>query len=210
MTWADVYSRASVVMVSENFAREYWKEPAAAIGKRIRQTPSDPWRTIIGVVGNERDNGIVQPGALDGLLAALIDKFYRGKPFAQRNVALRGADGPHGIALAAERDPAGGLVREREPAGRRRAHARSDPRRLHGTDLIRIGHAGDRRRCRAGARRGWDLRCHRLRGAAAHEGDRHSPGARRRRPGRQRAVRATRHRARRHRHRLRTWSPQPC
>ena len=70
ITWADVYNRAPVVMVSENFAREFWKEPAAAIGQRIRQTPSNPWRTIVGVVGNERDNGVVAAGAVDRLLAA--------------------------------------------------------------------------------------------------------------------------------------------
>jgi putative ABC transport system permease protein len=52
MTWADVYGRLPLVMVSENFAREFWKEPTAAIGKRIRQAPKNPWRTIIGVVGD--------------------------------------------------------------------------------------------------------------------------------------------------------------
>ena len=46
---------------SENFAREYWKEPAAAIGRRIRQTPKNPWREIVGVVGDERDDGVDQP-----------------------------------------------------------------------------------------------------------------------------------------------------
>ncbi len=87
MTWADVYSKASVVLISENFAREYWKEPAAAIGKRIRQTPSNPWRTIIGVVGNERDNGIVRPAPAIIYWPLWIDNYYRGQTFAQRNLA---------------------------------------------------------------------------------------------------------------------------
>jgi predicted permease len=87
MTWADVYSKASVVLISENFAREYWKEPAAAIGKRIRQTPNNPWRTIIGVVGNERDDGIVKPAPSTIYWPLWIDNYYRGKPFAQRNLA---------------------------------------------------------------------------------------------------------------------------
>ena len=86
MTWADVYSRASVVMVSENFAREYWKEPAAAIGKRIRQTPNNPWRTIIGVVGNERDDGIAKPASSIVYWPLLIDNYYDNKMFAQRNL----------------------------------------------------------------------------------------------------------------------------
>jgi putative ABC transport system permease protein len=61
ITWADIYQYAPVVMVSDNFAREYWQEPAAALGKRLRQGPYDPWREIIGVVGNERDNGVHRP-----------------------------------------------------------------------------------------------------------------------------------------------------
>jgi predicted permease len=86
MTWADVYSRAPVVMVSENFAREYWKEPSTAIGKRIRQTPKNPWRTIIGVVGNERDNGVVRPAASIVYWPLLIKEFYDSKSYAQRNL----------------------------------------------------------------------------------------------------------------------------
>jgi predicted permease len=88
LTWADVYSRAPVVMVSENFAREYWKEPAAAIGRRIRQTPSDPWRTIVGVAGNERDNGVVSPETSIVYWPLWIESFYRNKSFAQRNLAF--------------------------------------------------------------------------------------------------------------------------
>ena len=86
MTWADVYSRASVVMVSENFAREFWKEPAAAIGKRIRQTPNNPWRTIIGVVGNEHDDGIAKPASSIVYWPLLIDNYFNNKLFAQRNL----------------------------------------------------------------------------------------------------------------------------
>ena len=43
--------------------------PAAAIGKRIRQRPDSPWREIVGVVGDERDDGVGQPGAEGDLLA---------------------------------------------------------------------------------------------------------------------------------------------
>ena len=39
-----------VVMVSENLARELWGSPSAAIGKRIRESPSMPWQEVIGVV----------------------------------------------------------------------------------------------------------------------------------------------------------------
>jgi predicted permease len=61
LTWSDAYTSRPVAVVSENFAREYWKEPAAAIGKRIRNRPDNAWREIVGVARNERDDGVSQP-----------------------------------------------------------------------------------------------------------------------------------------------------
>ena len=87
-TWADSYTRAPVVMVSENFAREVWKEPAGALGRRIRQTPKDQWRTIVGVVGDERDNGVAKPAPTTIYWPLLIANFYDNKSFAQRNLAF--------------------------------------------------------------------------------------------------------------------------
>ena len=72
-TWADTYNRAPFVIFSENLAREFWKDPAQALGKRVRQTPKHPWRTIIGVVGNERDDGVVQPAPAIIYWPLLID-----------------------------------------------------------------------------------------------------------------------------------------
>jgi len=88
ITWGDVYRRAPVVVVSENFAREFWKTPAAAIGRRIRQTPNNPWRTIVGVVGNERDDGIAKPAPSVIYWPLLISEYYDAKGFAQRSVAI--------------------------------------------------------------------------------------------------------------------------
>jgi len=61
LTWTDVYDRSPVVLVSESLAREVWKTPAAAIGRRIHAAPNDPWRQIIGVVADERDDGLAEP-----------------------------------------------------------------------------------------------------------------------------------------------------
>ncbi len=58
ITWNDVYTMNRVVVVSENFAREFWKEPSAAVGRRIRVTPKSDWWTIVGVVGDARDDGV--------------------------------------------------------------------------------------------------------------------------------------------------------
>ncbi len=61
VTWTDVYKLRPVVVISENLAREYWKEPSQALGKRVRNSPADTWHEIIGVVGNERDDGLNHP-----------------------------------------------------------------------------------------------------------------------------------------------------
>ena len=190
-------------VVSENFAREFWKEPAAALGKRIRQTPNNPWRTIVGVVGDERDDGVAKPAPPIVYWPLLIDNFCDNKLFVQRNLAYAVRTERLGVTDAPQGDPAGGLVRQREPAGRERAHARTDSRRLDGADLVRARDARHRGRRGAAARHRRHLRRHRLRRAAADAGDRHPHGARRRAAGRQRALPAPRARARRHRHRLR-------
>jgi putative ABC transport system permease protein len=62
ITWNDVYEQRPVVIISEPLAREYWGDPAKAIGKRLRgSSPRFPWREVIGVSGNERDDGLTRP-----------------------------------------------------------------------------------------------------------------------------------------------------
>jgi predicted permease len=63
LEWADIHERRPVAIVTENFAREYWKEPAAALGRRIRTELGDkqPWAEIVGVVGDEHDDGVSKP-----------------------------------------------------------------------------------------------------------------------------------------------------
>jgi predicted permease len=58
ITWTDTYNKTPVAMVSENLAREYWREPADALGKRIQVGTKDDWREIIGVVGDVHDDGV--------------------------------------------------------------------------------------------------------------------------------------------------------
>jgi predicted permease len=60
-TWTDLQDRRPVVMISENLARELWVTPSSAIGKRIRTIAVTPWREVIGVVQDVRDNGVHQP-----------------------------------------------------------------------------------------------------------------------------------------------------
>jgi putative ABC transport system permease protein len=87
LTWNDAYTKAPVVMVSENFAREYWKEPAAALGRRIRNSPENPWRTIVGVVGNEHDDGVSQPAPAIIYWPTIVANLWTEKVLVQRGMA---------------------------------------------------------------------------------------------------------------------------
>ncbi|MBV8891991.1 MAG: ABC transporter permease, partial [Acidobacteria bacterium] len=59
LTWNDILNKRPVALVSENLAREYWRNPSDALGKQIGGSPKD-WRQIVGVVGNVHDDGISQ------------------------------------------------------------------------------------------------------------------------------------------------------
>jgi predicted permease len=59
-TWEDLYDQRPVVILSENLAREWWGQPSAAIGKRVRPYAQGAWREVVGVVSDERDDGVSQ------------------------------------------------------------------------------------------------------------------------------------------------------
>jgi len=58
LTWSDIYDELPVAIISQKLAREYWHDPAKALGKQIRVTTKDDWREIVGVVGDTRDDGM--------------------------------------------------------------------------------------------------------------------------------------------------------
>jgi predicted permease len=89
ITWHDIDTRAPVVVVTENLAREYWGDPAKAIGKRVRQNFDDnpgPWLEIVGVVGNERDNGVSEESPTIVYWPMLVEHFWTQDLFAQRSM----------------------------------------------------------------------------------------------------------------------------
>jgi len=59
--WNDLQQDRKVVLISENFAREYWGSAEAAVGKRIRESPNEPWSEVIGVVADVRHDGADRP-----------------------------------------------------------------------------------------------------------------------------------------------------
>lgn len=74
-TWEDVYGDRHVALVSENLARQMWGTPQAALGKRIREGPKDPWREIVGVVGDVYDDGVQMPASFIAYWPALMKNF---------------------------------------------------------------------------------------------------------------------------------------
>jgi len=88
LTWTDTYKKIPVALVSENLAREYWREPAEALGKRIRQSTKDDWREIVGVVSDVHDDGVSQKAATCVYWPILMDRFASDDFFVMRDVAL--------------------------------------------------------------------------------------------------------------------------
>ena len=88
ITWADVHAAAPVIMVSENFAREFWGEPARAIGRRVRNTPRNEWREIIGVVGNEYQDGVAQAAPTIMYWPMHLKDFWDSPTFVQRSIVF--------------------------------------------------------------------------------------------------------------------------
>lgn len=86
--WSEVYGMRPVNIVSEGLARELWGSPAAAIGKRIREYPSMPWREVIGVVQDVRENGVDQISPATVYWPTLVQDTYSGppKPYARRTL----------------------------------------------------------------------------------------------------------------------------
>jgi predicted permease len=88
LTWTDAYERRNVVVISANLAREVWGNPAAALGKRVRDLPANPWREIVGVVGDVYDDGAHVAAPAVAYWPSLMDAFYRNKVFVARTVTF--------------------------------------------------------------------------------------------------------------------------
>jgi putative ABC transport system permease protein len=61
IAWTDILESHQVALISENLACEYWDAPAKALGHRISMFSEGPWDEIVGVVGDERANGLNHP-----------------------------------------------------------------------------------------------------------------------------------------------------
>jgi predicted permease len=96
-TWSEIYGFRQEVVVSENFARESWGSPAAAVGKRIRQFTDLPWQEVVGVVEDVHYNGADERAPAIVYWPAMINSPYVAKTI----------DGPRFVCFAIRSDRAG-------------------------------------------------------------------------------------------------------
>jgi predicted permease len=83
---ADSSHMTREVVVSAAFARRYWT-PQTALGRHIKMNAGDEWSTIVGVVGDVRDNGLTQPPA-EFVYSPLVTIAASGKLWAPRDLAF--------------------------------------------------------------------------------------------------------------------------
>lgn len=88
LTWADTFQKRRVAIVSENFAREYWGSPANALGKQVREGPTEDWREIIAVARDIYDDGASRPAPTAIYWPLFQDNFNGDKEMARRGVSF--------------------------------------------------------------------------------------------------------------------------
>jgi putative ABC transport system permease protein len=86
-TWTELYERRPVAMVSENLARELWRDPASAIGKRVRESLTGTWREVVGVVNDEREDGVNQRAPAIAYWPIIMDNFEGDRVSLRRSLA---------------------------------------------------------------------------------------------------------------------------
>jgi len=86
-TWAEIYGKTPVAIVSENMAREYWGNPANALGRRVRVSTVDDWREVVGVAGDVHDDGLNQDAPTTTYWPILMGRFEGQTTAARRDVA---------------------------------------------------------------------------------------------------------------------------
>jgi predicted permease len=86
ITWTDLYQKIPVALVSENLAREYWRDPSSALGKRIRVASTDDWREIVGVVADVHDDGMNQEAPTTVYWPLMMDRYEGQKTMVRRDV----------------------------------------------------------------------------------------------------------------------------
>jgi predicted permease len=88
LTWADVYNKTPVVLVSESMARAEWHGPAQALGRRIRVGSNESWKEVIGVIGDVYDDGVNQDAPASVYWPIITPHMYDQDTFVRRDMAF--------------------------------------------------------------------------------------------------------------------------
>jgi len=91
ITWSEVEGLRPVVVISESLARELWGTPAAAIGKRIRESTPDTaghWREIVGVVQDVHEDALHQSPPTMVYWPVLMDQFGGNERFGSQAIVF--------------------------------------------------------------------------------------------------------------------------
>jgi len=115
ITWQEVTDRAKVVILSENLAKAEFGDPAAAVGKRVRQASigeGHPWYEVVGVAGDVRDDGMGRDPVAVVYWPQLVENFWgEDGVTTQRSMAyaVRAAGGSPDALLPAVREAVWGV-----------------------------------------------------------------------------------------------------
>ena len=192
LTWEDSAELRDVVMISERLAREFWKDPRQAIGKRIRQSEKNPWKEIVGVVGDERDDGVHRPATTIVYWPLQVKNFWTSERRMERSVAyVVRSPRTNSPTCMKELQQAVWSANSNLPLANTRTleQIRASSMAQTSFALAMLAH---RRGRRAAARPRRHLRRDRLHRRAAHARNRHPHGARRADRRREPPVRAAR------------------
>jgi hypothetical protein len=90
ISWTEIYGKRPVIVISAALAREYWQDPSLALGKRVRCCNAQtPWREIVGVVGDEHDDGLNRPATAIVYWPMLNDSYrWRTMAYAVRSTRV--------------------------------------------------------------------------------------------------------------------------
>jgi putative ABC transport system permease protein len=97
--YTDADEGNKVVIVNESFVEQYWpelKHAGEAVGRRIRPGSNSPWRTIAGVVGDEKHYGMDEP-MKPAVYLAFRDVTFRNT----MTLALRTSGEPEALTASA-------------------------------------------------------------------------------------------------------------
>jgi predicted permease len=90
LAWEDTYQQRRVVLISESLARELWRSPSDAVGKRVRPYLTGPWREVVGVVSDVRDDGVQEKAPTEAYFPMLMGGFdpsSNASTFVQRSMS---------------------------------------------------------------------------------------------------------------------------